>query len=243
MPTIALSLNAFDRQHRHPNPAISSHYSLPTGPTGLGPQTITVAGHFTGTNAETGVERINFNGATYAGYALGAEDYTSSAAPTRPAAIPAPASTWRATPIANARANFVVGEQGRQRHHQRRRPPTTSCSAAPATTTWSAASATTCWSAAPTTTTSTPGSTALTGGLRERHRRRRHGRRRGQLTTYGIDDLLDVAIEAANEGTDTVVTVPGRAVDRQRMANVEKPDLIWASTPISSSAPATSTCN
>ena len=31
-------------------------------------QTITVTGHFTGANAQTGVERINFNGATYAGY-------------------------------------------------------------------------------------------------------------------------------------------------------------------------------
>ena len=37
-----------------------------------------MAGHFTGTNAQTGVERINFNGATYAGYALGADDYLIS---------------------------------------------------------------------------------------------------------------------------------------------------------------------
>ena len=43
-------------------------------------QNITVAGHFTGTNAQTGVERINFNSATYAGYLLGLEDYLVSRA-------------------------------------------------------------------------------------------------------------------------------------------------------------------
>ncbi|HSV61092.1 MAG TPA: peroxidase family protein [Variovorax sp.] len=38
-------------------------------------QTVTVNGHFTGANAETGVERINFNGGTFAGYLLGVDDY------------------------------------------------------------------------------------------------------------------------------------------------------------------------
>ena len=32
-------------------------------------QTLTVAGHFTGTNAQTGVERINFDNGTFGGYA------------------------------------------------------------------------------------------------------------------------------------------------------------------------------
>ena len=41
-------------------------------------ETIAVAGHFTGTNAQTGVERINFNSATYAGYLLGPDDYIVS---------------------------------------------------------------------------------------------------------------------------------------------------------------------
>jgi Ca2+-binding RTX toxin-like protein len=41
-------------------------------------QTVTVNGHFTGTNAQTGVERINFDNGTFAGYALGADDYLVS---------------------------------------------------------------------------------------------------------------------------------------------------------------------
>ena len=37
-----------------------------------------MAGHFNGTNAQTGVERINFNGATLHGYLLGSDDYLIS---------------------------------------------------------------------------------------------------------------------------------------------------------------------
>jgi Ca2+-binding RTX toxin-like protein len=43
-------------------------------------QRITVAGHFTGTNGQTGVELINFDNATYQGYELGADDYVISRA-------------------------------------------------------------------------------------------------------------------------------------------------------------------
>jgi Ca2+-binding RTX toxin-like protein len=43
-------------------------------------QSVTVAGHFTGTNAQTGVELINFSNATFEGYALGGEDYVISRA-------------------------------------------------------------------------------------------------------------------------------------------------------------------
>ncbi|MDM0115696.1 peroxidase family protein [Variovorax sp. J22R133] len=67
--------------------------------------TVTVAGHFTGTNAQTGVERINFNDGTYAGYLLGVDDYIIS----------------RQDPTGGSRTldfsastvnNFIVGEQG-----------------------------------------------------------------------------------------------------------------------------------
>ncbi len=64
--------------------------------------------HFDGNVAETGVERINFNGATVYGYQLGAEDYVISRAD--------PAN--RTDPInginlsASAANNFIVGEDG-----------------------------------------------------------------------------------------------------------------------------------
>ena len=70
-------------------------------------QTITVAGHFTGTNAQTGVERINFNGATYAGYAARRRRLPRSAGSIRTTAMPA-ASTSPPR-LAN---NFIVGEKG-----------------------------------------------------------------------------------------------------------------------------------
>ncbi|WP_274426883.1 peroxidase family protein [Chelativorans sp. YIM 93263] len=64
-------------------------------------QQITVEGHFEGTNSETGIERINFNGATLAGYELGNEDYFVS----------------KADPGDNVRTgsgdnDFIVGENG-----------------------------------------------------------------------------------------------------------------------------------
>ncbi|WP_244640501.1 peroxidase family protein [Aureimonas glaciei] len=52
-------------------------YGLPSGAQTV-TQVITVNQQFDGANAQTGVERINFNGAVYAGYALGSEDYLIS---------------------------------------------------------------------------------------------------------------------------------------------------------------------
>ena len=52
-------------------------YGLPSGATTVAQQ-ITVNDHFAGANAQTGVELINFNGAVYQGYALGAADYLIS---------------------------------------------------------------------------------------------------------------------------------------------------------------------
>ncbi|AOO82189.1 peroxidase family protein [Bosea vaviloviae] len=68
--------------------------------------TITVAGHFTGTTAGTGVERIGFNNATFAGYLLGADDYlVSRLDPNNRDA----GGVNLSTSLVN---NFVVGEQG-----------------------------------------------------------------------------------------------------------------------------------
>ncbi len=69
-------------------------------------QTVTVNGHFTGTNAQTGVERINFNGATYAGYLLGSEDYLISRLD------PGNRDTGGVDLSASIASNFLVGEQG-----------------------------------------------------------------------------------------------------------------------------------
>ena len=68
--------------------------------------TTTVAGHFTGTNAQTGVERINFNGATYAGYLLGSEDYLISRSD------PANRDAGGVNLSASLVNNFIVGENG-----------------------------------------------------------------------------------------------------------------------------------
>jgi Ca2+-binding RTX toxin-like protein len=69
-------------------------------------QTITVNGHFSGTNAQTGIERINFNGATYAGYLLGSEDYLVSRAD------PGNRDSGGVNFSASTANNFIVGESG-----------------------------------------------------------------------------------------------------------------------------------
>jgi Ca2+-binding RTX toxin-like protein len=69
-------------------------------------QSVTVNGHFTGGNAQTGVERINFNDGTFGGYLLGAEDYLISRAD--PANRDA-GGVNLSTSLVN---NFIVGEQG-----------------------------------------------------------------------------------------------------------------------------------
>lgn len=69
-------------------------------------QTVTVNGHFTGTNAQTGVERINFNGATFAGYLLGSDDYLVSRLD------PGNRDGGGVNLSASIVSNFLVGEQG-----------------------------------------------------------------------------------------------------------------------------------
>ena len=72
-------------------------------------QTVTVNGHFTGTNAQTGVERINFTDGTFAGYLLGADDYLVSRLD------PNNRDSGGVNLSASTANNFIVGEQRRQR--------------------------------------------------------------------------------------------------------------------------------
>ncbi|MDB5745134.1 MAG: hypothetical protein JWR68_3449 [Polaromonas sp.] len=73
-------------------------------------QTVTVNGHYSGTNAETGVERINFNDGSFGGYLLGAEDYLINRADPAGALFGLlPRTIDLSTSAAN---NFIAGETG-----------------------------------------------------------------------------------------------------------------------------------
>ncbi|MBJ2154272.1 peroxidase family protein [Variovorax sp. IB41] len=68
-------------------------------------QTVTVNGHYTGTNAQTGVERINFTDSSYAGYLLGVDDYLISRLD--------PTGGSRTIDLSASTANnFIAGENG-----------------------------------------------------------------------------------------------------------------------------------
>ena len=77
-------------------------------------QTVTVNGHFTGTNAQTGVERINFNDGSFAGYLLGVDDYLISRLD------PNNRDAGGVNLSASTANNFIVGEQGVERRDHRR---------------------------------------------------------------------------------------------------------------------------
>ncbi len=96
------ALNANDNDGDTNDGDLVINYTLPTGTA----QTITVAGHFDGTNAQTGVERINFNNAVYAGYLLGTEDYLISRLD------PGNRNAGGVNLSASTANNFIVGEQG-----------------------------------------------------------------------------------------------------------------------------------
>lgn len=96
------ALNANDSNTGTQNGDLVINYGLAAGNS----QTITVAGHFTGATAGTGVERIGFNGAQYAGYQLGADDYLISRLD------PANRDAGGASLVASTANNFIVGEQG-----------------------------------------------------------------------------------------------------------------------------------
>ena len=69
-------------------------------------QTTTVAGHFSSTDAQTGVELINFTGGSFSGYHLGNGDYAVSRLD------PNNRDAGGVNLSASAANNFVVGEQG-----------------------------------------------------------------------------------------------------------------------------------
>ncbi|MDO8981762.1 MAG: peroxidase family protein [Afipia sp.] len=103
VPTLT-SLNASDNNTADNNGSLVITYGMPNGAATVN-QTITVAGHYTGTNLETGVERINFNGATYAGYLLGADDYLISR-------LDVARDSGGVNLSASTVNNFIAGEDG-----------------------------------------------------------------------------------------------------------------------------------
>jgi Ca2+-binding RTX toxin-like protein len=72
-------------------------------------QQVTVNGHFSGTNAQTGVELINFNGATFNGYLLEGDYFINRSDPGNRDDGGVNLATNATT---NARNNFVAGEDG-----------------------------------------------------------------------------------------------------------------------------------
>jgi hypothetical protein len=68
-------------------------------------QTVTVNGHFTGANAQTGVERINFTDSSYAGYLLGVDDYLISR-------LDSTGGSRTIDLSASTVNNFIAGENG-----------------------------------------------------------------------------------------------------------------------------------
>jgi Ca2+-binding RTX toxin-like protein len=102
---VLAGLDAFDSNTSTTTGDLVISYTMLNGVT-PSTQVTTVAGHFTGTNAQTGVERINFNSATYAGYLLGPDDYLISRLD------PANRDAGGVNLTASTANNFIVGEQG-----------------------------------------------------------------------------------------------------------------------------------
>jgi Ca2+-binding RTX toxin-like protein len=96
------SLDAFDSNTGTQTGDLVINYAFPTGTV----QTTTVANHYAGTNAQTGGELINFNGAAVYGYLLGAADYFISRAD------PANRDANGVNLSASTVQNFIAGENG-----------------------------------------------------------------------------------------------------------------------------------
>jgi Ca2+-binding RTX toxin-like protein len=205
-------LNAFDNNTGTQNGDLVISYSLPTGATTSVTQTVTVAGHFTGTNAETGVERINFNGATYAGYLLGPDDYLISRSD------PANRDAGGVNLSTSTVNNFVVGEQGVND-----------------VMTGGTANDLIFGGTGNNNLVGNLGDDLLVGSTGTDNLDSRLNAAGDDFEgavgadtmvggagndTYGVDDVLDMAVEAAGEGTDTVQTFLA-ALSIETMANVE----------------------
>ena len=95
--TALTGLNAFDNNGGTNNGSLVVNFNG---------QTVTVNGHFTGATAGIGIERINFDNATFGGYLLGTEDYLVSRLD------PANRDAGGVNLSASVANNFLVGENG-----------------------------------------------------------------------------------------------------------------------------------
>lgn len=209
--TTLTALNAFDNNTGTANGDLVINYSMPNGANPV-TQTITVAGHFTGATAGTGVERINFNGAQVSGYQLGADDYLISRLD------PANRDAGGVNLSASLVNNFVVGEQGVND-----------------VITGGGANDLIFGGTGNNNLVGGLGDDLLVGGSgNDALDSRLNGVPDDFLgafgvdtliggagnDTYGVDDVLDVVVEAGSEGTDEVQTYLA-ALSIENMANVE----------------------
>ena len=171
-------------------------------------QQITVNGHYAGTNAQTGVERINFNGATFNNYVLGVDDYFISRLD--PANRDAGGVNLSANAVTNAQQNFVAGEDGVNDE-----------------ITGGALNDLIFGAPAPTPPPGGAGHHRRGGGAGPRDNDILDGGLDadtmvglGGNDTYVVDDVADVIIEAANAGNDTVATALA-TFSLEPLANVE----------------------
>jgi len=209
--TTLTALNAFDSNNATTTGDLVISYTMPDGVNSV-TQTITVAGHFTGNTAGTGVERINFNGAQLAGYQLGADDYLISRAD------PANRDSGGVNLSASLVNNFVVGEQGVND-----------------VITGGGAKDLIFGGTGNNDLVGGLGDDLLVGGTGNDDLDARLNAAGDDFAgalgadtmiggagndTYGVDDLLDVVVEAANEGTDEVQTFLA-ALSLETVNNVE----------------------
>ncbi|MFP3543913.1 peroxidase family protein [Rhizobium sp. SIMBA_035] len=171
-------------------------YGMPSGAQTV-TQQITVNNHFDGTNAQSGVERINFNGALYAGYALGTEDYLISR---DDGGADLSASTTNNVIVGESTGDAIIGGAGNDLIFG---------------------------AAGDNTLTGGNGDDLIVGGAAAGDDDVIDGGvgadtmvGLGGNDDYIVDDLLDVVVEAANAGTDEVLTEMA-ALSLELMTNVE----------------------
>lgn len=165
--------------------------------------TITVNGQFAGNNAQTGVELINFNNATYEGYLLGAADYAINR-------LDPTGGNRTINLTASTISNFIVGEQGTNDQ-----------------ITGGAGNDIIIGGTGDNQLTGGLGDDLLIGGSGAGDNDILDGGADldtmvglGGNDTYIVDDVGDVVVEALNAGTDEVETLMA-ALSLETMANVE----------------------
>ncbi|HEV7328881.1 MAG TPA: peroxidase family protein, partial [Bosea sp. (in: a-proteobacteria)] len=207
------ALNAEDNDGDTNDGELVISYSMMNGATPV-TQTITVNEHFNGTNAEAGVERINFNGALVHGYALGSEDYLVSRLD------PGNRNAGGVNLSTSTANNFITGETGTSD-----------------VITGGSGNDLIFGASGNDDLVGGLGDDLLVGGAGDDDLDARDtgdpdaldlvGAEGGDTLvggagndTYGVDDLLDVVVEAAGEGTDTVETFMAE-LSLAAMTNVE----------------------